>query len=61
MLTARTADVCSDFEKHCEHDREGDETLTITREDGDDVVLLPEREWKSMQETFFFIGNLEER
>lgn len=57
MATATFTNVRSEFKKYCDVVCEDAEILTITRERGDNVVLMSEREWESMQETFFFTSD----
>ena len=54
MATATFSNVRSEFKKYCDAVCQNAEALTITRERGENVVLVSEREWESIQETLFF-------
>lgn len=57
MSTATFSEVRKNFKRYCDEAVDDAETIVVTRERGQNVVIMSEAEWEDIQETMFFLAD----
>lgn len=55
MTSATYTDVRNNFKHYCDMACNNAESIIVTRERADNVVIMSEKEWEAIQETLFFL------
>lgn len=57
MTVVTYTEMRNNFKHYCDMACENSESIVVTRERAENVVMISEQEWESIQETLFFLSD----